>query len=157
MQLDAHSIEILEDKRLHKDIASVCYRAATLCNSGIGFKLTYGFRSVAEQMAIWLSCHNLDGSLNGNAWKTDKNGYAKGIKAPNGAVGTGLSRHNTGHAVDIAAIVNGKITWDTKYYPLVADYFFEAAASIKVPIVWGGSYHDNKDYAHFELNKRFYP
>ena len=66
------------------------------------------------------------------------------------------SRHLTGHAVDVAALVNGKVSWEWEYYEKIADAFFQAAAELKVPIVWGGSWKTFKDGVHFELNKNFF-
>ncbi|WP_162987710.1 M15 family metallopeptidase, partial [Acinetobacter bereziniae] len=46
-----------------------------------------------------------------------------------GASQTNNSRHLTGHAVDLAAWVNGTVSWDWKYY-----YQIEAAMKRKRPL-----------------------
>lgn len=66
------------------------------------------------------------------------------------------SKHLIGHAVDIAVYVDGKITWDFKYYEVVASHIMAVAAKLNIPIVWGGSWKTFKDGPHFELNGAFY-
>lgn len=67
------------------------------------------------------------------------------------------SRHITGHAVDIAVVVDGKITWDFAKYQTVATHIKEVADNLDIPIVWGGDWVSFKDGPHFELNKAKYP
>lgn len=156
MKLDEISVTRLQNKMLHKDIVAVVYKAAELVKFNVGFRVTHGFRTKDEQMALWLACHNKDGTRNGKPWKTNLNGYLLGVKAPNGVVGTGVSRHNLGYAVDLCATLNGVVTWEEKFYPVIANYMLEAAAKLAVPITWGGSWKKNPDMPHFELNKNFY-
>jgi peptidoglycan L-alanyl-D-glutamate endopeptidase CwlK len=67
------------------------------------------------------------------------------------------SRHITGKAVDIAVLVDGKVTWDFKYYQTVAEHIKKIAKDMKIDIVWGGDWQSFKDGPHFELNKSKYP
>ncbi len=67
------------------------------------------------------------------------------------------SRHLVGKAVDFAAYVDGKITWDEHYYATIADAIKLAAAGLGVPITWGGDWHAFKDSDHIELEKHAYP
>ena len=67
------------------------------------------------------------------------------------------SRHLTGKAVDIAVIKDGTVTWDFKYYQLVADHIKKVAKELGIDIIWGGSWVSFKDGPHFELNKSKYP
>lgn len=67
------------------------------------------------------------------------------------------SRHLTGHAVDIAVFVDGKITWDFKFYAAVADHIKKVAEEMKIPIVWGGDWVSFKDGPHYELRRKEYP
>ena len=67
------------------------------------------------------------------------------------------SRHLTGHAIDVAAWVNGKVSWDPAYYALIAKAFKQASRELNVPIIWGGDWETFKDSVHFELNRNFYP
>ena len=67
------------------------------------------------------------------------------------------SRHLTGHAVDVAAWVNGRICWDWAYYEIIADAFKIAAEELGVPIEWGGDWKTFRDGPHFELSRTEYP
>lgn len=66
------------------------------------------------------------------------------------------SRHLTGKAVDIAVIRDGEITWDMKYYQLVASHIKNIAKSMNIDIVWGGDWQSFKDGPHFELHRSVY-
>ena len=66
------------------------------------------------------------------------------------------SRHITGHAIDFAVIKDGEVTWDFKYYQLVADHIKEVAKALDVPIVWGGDWKSFRDGPHIELNRSKY-
>ena len=61
------------------------------------------------------------------------------------------SKHLTGHAVDLGAIVDGKLSWDKKYYPAIAVAMKKAAADQNVNIRWGGDFKSFFDGPHFEL------
>lgn len=67
------------------------------------------------------------------------------------------SRHLTGKAVDIAVIKDGEVTWDFKYYQLVADHIKKIAKKLDVPVTWGGSWVSFRDGPHFELDRSKYP
>ncbi len=67
------------------------------------------------------------------------------------------SRHITGKAVDIAVIKDGTVTWDFKYYQLVADHIKKVAKELKIDLVWGGDWQSFKDGPHFELHRSVYP
>lgn len=75
------------------------------------------------------------------------------------------SRHLTGHAVDLAAYINGAISWDKEPYFKIADAMMEAAGKLDVAIRWGGDWDmdgDSKDEKffdapHFELLRSKYP
>ena len=74
-----------------------------------------------------------------------------------GASRTMNSRHITGHAVDLAAIVGGKVRGDWPLYDRIAKAMQSAADELGVSIVWGGSWKSFRDGPHFELNRRRYP
>lgn len=74
-----------------------------------------------------------------------------------GASRTLNSRHLTGHAVDIAALVDGRVRWDWPLYPPIAGAFKAVAAERGTPIVWGGDWPTLRDGPHFELDRRAYP
>ena len=66
------------------------------------------------------------------------------------------SRHLTGHAIDIAVIRDGDVTWDAKYYIPVIDHIKSIAKSMNIPIVSGGDWVSFKDYPHIELHRSKY-
>jgi peptidoglycan L-alanyl-D-glutamate endopeptidase CwlK len=74
-----------------------------------------------------------------------------------GASRTLKSRHLTGHAVDLIALVEGKVRWDWPLYYKVADAMKAAAKELKVPLEWGGDWKTFKDGPHFQLPRREYP
>lgn len=74
-----------------------------------------------------------------------------------GASRTQNSRHLTGHAVDVAAWVDGQVRWDWPLYPRIAAAFQQAAAMNGVSLVWGGDWPTLRDGPHFELCRKTYP
>lgn len=68
-----------------------------------------------------------------------------------GASKTMNSRHLTGDAVDLAPIVNNKVSWDWKdFYPL-AEAVKQAAKEVKVEVEWGGDWTSFKDGPHWQI------
>ena len=61
------------------------------------------------------------------------------------------SKHLTGRAVDFFVYVNGKGTWDTKYYAEVDVVIKKTAKELNIPIIWGGDWKTLKDFDHIEL------
>lgn len=74
-----------------------------------------------------------------------------------GASRTMNSRHITGHAVDVMALVGGEGRWDWPLYTKIGAIMKEVAAEENVPIVWGGDWKSFKDGPHFELDRKTYP
>ena len=74
-----------------------------------------------------------------------------------GASKTMNSRHITGHAIDVAALVGGKVRWDWPLYAKLAKAMKAAAKAEKVPIEWGGDWTSFKDGPHFQLPWAKYP
>lgn len=74
-----------------------------------------------------------------------------------GASRTLNSRHITGHAVDVAAMVDGAIRWDWPLYPRIAGAIKAAAKAKGVALVWGGDWPRLRDGPHFELDRRAFP
>lgn len=68
-----------------------------------------------------------------------------------GASKTMNSRHLTGHAVDLAPYVSGRIRWDWPLFYPIAEAMKRAAQELGVPIRWGGDWVTFKDGPHFEL------
>jgi len=73
-----------------------------------------------------------------------------------GASRTLNSRHITGHAVDVAAMVDGAIRWDWPLYPRIAEAIKTAAKAKGVALVWGGDWPRLRDGPHFELDRRVF-
>jgi len=67
------------------------------------------------------------------------------------------SRHLTGHAVDIAPMLNGTVSWDWPLYRRLAPIIKAAAAFEKVSIEWGGDWRTFKDGPHWQLPFKGYP
>lgn len=74
-----------------------------------------------------------------------------------GASRTLNSRHLTGHAVDLAPLVGGKVRWDWPLFHQLAPVIKAAAAAEGVPIRWGGDWKTFKDGPHWELPRAQYP
>ena len=111
---------------VHPDLVRVVERAIQL--TPIDFRVTEGLRDPARQTGL--------------------------VKA--GASRTLKSRHITGHAVDICALVDGQVRWDWPLYPRIAAAFKKAAEELGVEIVWGGDWPTLRDGPHFELSKKAY-
>jgi peptidoglycan L-alanyl-D-glutamate endopeptidase CwlK len=74
-----------------------------------------------------------------------------------GATKTMNSRHLTGHAVDLAPMIDGKVSWDWPLYHRLAKTVKAAAAAEKVAVTWGGDWRTFKDGPHWELSWKAYP
>lgn len=90
-----------------------------------------------------------------------------------GASWTMASRHLTGHAVDIAPMVAGKLRWDWPLFSPMAEAMRTASLRTAIPIRWGGAWrllaglpevitradlHKTRpDGPHFELPVAQYP
>lgn len=74
-----------------------------------------------------------------------------------GASRTLNSRHLTGHAVDVAALVEGAVRWDWPLYPRIAEAIKAAARTRGVALIWGGDWPRLRDGPHFELDRAVFP
>lgn len=111
-------------KGVDVDLVSVVHRALEL--SEIDFAVTEGLRTKERQAEL--------------------------VKA--GASKTMNSRHITGHAVDLAAIVGGEIRWDWPLYEKIAKAMKQAAYELNIKIEWGGDWKSFKDGPHFQLTRK---
>ncbi len=72
------------------------------------------------------------------------------------------SRHLTGHAVDIAPLLDEdgdgdiEISWHWDHYYPLADLIKRVAGYLGTPIIWGGDW-TFKDGPHWELPRQLYP
>ena len=113
-------------KGVHPDLVKVVERAIQI--TPIDFTVLEGLRTVARQKQLVAA----------------------------GASQTMNSRHITGHAVDIAPLLNGKVSWDWPLYNKIAPFIKQAAKDVGVPIEWGGDWKTFKDGPHWQLPKRLY-
>lgn len=111
---------------VHRDLVAVVRRAAGY--SDLDFVVTEGVRTIERQAQL--------------------------LKA--GASRTMNSRHLTGHAVDLAAKVDGEVRWDWPLYDYLARMMKLAAHDLGISIAWGGDWVSFKDGPHFELDSHVY-
>ena len=114
-------------KGVHPDLIRVVKRAVELTE--VPFRITEGRRTLARQKQLVAA----------------------------GASQTMRSRHLTGHAIDLAAEVGGKVRWDWPLYHKLDEAMKKAAHELDVPIEWGGDWHSFKDGPHFQLPWKEYP
>lgn len=74
-----------------------------------------------------------------------------------GASKTMNSRHLTGHAVDLAPVVDGEVRWDWPLFAPMAAAMKRAADDLGVKLIWGGDWRTFRDGPHFELDRKAYP
>ena len=70
-----------------------------------------------------------------------------------GASQTMKSKHIEGKAVDLAAVLDGKVRWDYALYPKINVAMQKAAEILNTPITWGGSWITFKDGCHWQLKE----
>ena len=114
-------------KGVHPSLIAVV--EAAIGRSPVDFMITEGLRTAERQAAL----------VAGGASRTLK------------------SRHLTGHAVDVAALIDGQIRWDWPLYGRIAEAFKAAARERGVPIFWGGDWKTLRDGPHFELDRKAFP
>jgi peptidoglycan L-alanyl-D-glutamate endopeptidase CwlK len=61
------------------------------------------------------------------------------------------SKHLTGHAIDLVAIVDGKLSWEKEHYTPLAEVMKKVANDQGINIRWGGDFKSFFDGPHFEL------
>lgn len=114
-------------KGVHPDLVRVVELA--IKKTPVDFTVTEGLRTVARQRQLVAA----------------------------GASRTMNSRHLTGHAIDLAAFVDGQVRWDWPLYPRIAEAMKAAARELGVALIWGGDWKSLRDGPHFELDRRKYP
>ena len=112
---------------VHPDLVRVVRRAAAM--SSLDFTVLEGLRTLARQKQLLAQ----------------------------GATRTLNSRHLTGHAVDLAPMIGGTVSWDWPLYHRLAKIVKAAAEHEDVPITWGGDWENFKDGPHWELPWKQYP
>ncbi len=114
-------------KGVHPDLVKVVMRASEICP--LQFAILEGLRTEERQRDL--------------------------VEA--GASKTMNSRHLTGHAVDLGALVKGSVNWAWPLYEIISKAMKKAAKELDVPIVWGGDWKSFKDGPHYELEWATYP
>jgi peptidoglycan L-alanyl-D-glutamate endopeptidase CwlK len=80
-----------------------------------------------------------------------------------GASWTLKSRHLTGHAVDLAPLIQQGVggglvpSWHWPHYRPLAAIIKEIAAGLQVTLDWGGDLRKRPDGPHWQLNWKAYP
>ncbi len=119
-------------KGVKPDLVKVVRRAAEITTHP--FAIVQGVRTAAQQQALY------------------DRGRKPGHPGPI-VTWTLKSKHIGGNAIDFAALVNGTINWQEKYYPPIALAFKTAALELGIGIEWGGDWH-TKDWGHIQLTGR---
>lgn len=112
---------------VHQDLVKVVKRAIEI--SRVDFSVIEGVRTVERQKEL----------------------------VKKGASKTMRSRHLSGHAVDLGAWVDGKLSWDVEYYHKISYAMKQAAKELDVQIEWGGDWKSFFDGPHFQLSHKQYP
>lgn len=119
--------ERLADKNLKPELRQkVKALIAAAAAQGHTLIVTQGFRSIAQQNALYAQGRTRPGKIVTNA---------RG----------GQSNHNFGKAVDLAFVVDGEIVWTESLY-LKLGRFADA-----VGLKWGGNWKKFKDKPHVEI------
>ena len=112
---------------LHHNLQLVIHRAAEITE--LDFVITEGLRTLERQK----------------------------LMVSKGASKTMKSRHLTGHAFDLAAMLDGKIDWSWPLYYKLADTVKEAAHIEGISIEAGADWVKFKDGPHYQLPWSKYP
>lgn len=75
------------------------------------------------------------------------------INVANGRSWTKRSKHIDGLAIDFAAYVNGKVTYDPKPYREIAKAFYSCADEMNIEMTWGGEWRV-QDLMHVEIKNQ---
>lgn len=129
-KLNATSLNRLEG--VHPHLVKVVKRAAEITEQP--FQVSEGVRSLSRQREL----------VRKGASKTLKSRH---LKAPNGL----------GHAVDLVAMVGGRVSWEVPLYHRIADAMKRAAREMGVPLDWGGDWAGFFDGPHYQLPWGDYP
>ena len=143
MSITLGSRSLMRLEGVHPDLVRVVKKAAAL--SDLDFTVLEGLRTVERQTQL----------------------------VKQGASKTMNSRHITGHAVDLGALIDGSVRWDWGLYLKLGEVMRAASLAEKIPIRWGGTWkllsaiegpitskilsRSFPDGPHFELPKASYP
>ena len=117
---------------VHPDLVKIITRAAEI--SPQPFQVTEGVRTLNRQRRMVAT----------GASRTLRSRH---LAAPNGL----------GHAVDVVAMIGGRVSWELPLYHRIADAVKQAARELGVPVEWGGDWKGFVDGPHFQLPWDRYP
>lgn len=122
-------------KGVHPDLVRVVKRcAADWKDEVFTFGITCGVRTVEEQRLLV------------------KKGASKTMRSRHIPAKNGFS-----HAVDVVAMLNGKVRWDYPLYTRISLAMKAAAIKEKIPLEWGGDWKTFLDGPHYQLPWAKYP
>lgn len=133
MQLSKSSIAKL--KGVHPDLVRVVNRCAKDWKDAVfTFGITCGPRTLEEQKLLV------------------KKGASKTLRSRHIPAKNGYS-----HAIDVVAMLNGKVRWDWPLYDKISKAMKAAAKAEKVGVEWGGDWVSFADGPHYQLPWKSYP
>lgn len=118
---------------VHPDLIAIVQRAASI--TAVDFMVIEGVRTLAKQKEYFAA------------------GKSKTMK----------SRHLTGHAVDLAPLLDLdgdgdiELSWASKDFLPISYAMRDAAVALKMSVEWGGLWKTFHDAPHFELPWAIYP
>lgn len=112
---------------VHPDLVKVVRRLEAI--GTVPFTVLEGLRTTARQQELY------------------KSGASKTLN----------SRHLTGHAVDIAPLINGAVSWHWPHYRELEPVMKRAAKDVGIDVEWGGDWESFKDGPHWQLPRNKYP
>lgn len=116
---------------VHPDLVKVVERAIEI--TALDFGVTEGLRSAETQEKYF------------------KEGKSQTMSSRHLRQSDGYS-----HAVDLYVLVDGKVSWEHKYFRKVVQAMFTAAIELGIQIEAGGLWKNFLDSPHFELNRKYY-
>lgn len=128
-ELSAKSLDKL--RGVHPDLVAVTKRAIEITE--IDFGISEGLRTYSRQAELVKEKKST--TLHSNHLLQDS-GY--------------------GHAIDVFAYFNDKVTWQNKYYGPIVQAFFTAAVELEVQIESGHLWKDFIDSVHIQLSPEYY-
>jgi peptidoglycan L-alanyl-D-glutamate endopeptidase CwlK len=133
MELNKSSLAKL--RGVHPDLVRVVTRCARdWKDKTLTFIITCGPRTLEEQKILV------------------RKGASKTMRSRHIPAKNGLS-----HAVDVAAVLNGKVRWDWPLYGKIAAAMKAAAKREGVPVEWGGDWKSFADGPHYQLSWAQFP
>lgn len=127
-------------KGLHPDMVKVVKRASTILRfenrEGVDFSVGECLRTFERQKKLV-------------ALGASKTLNSRHLKSPNGYC----------HAVDLIALIDGKVTWSwgSGAFDIIANAMKRASLELNIPIEWGGDWQSFRDGPHFQLPWKEYP